>query len=90
MFGNKPTNSLIDRVTAEAVERQVGSAMDSGCVDEEKFKSLLAELFRYREIHELGLWKTSRMVSVIDRFLSQAVDRSTKKRLLDEARNRLL
>lgn len=85
MFGNKPTNTLIDRWTAVAVEKHIGSAMSTGNVTQAEFDSLISKMCIYREVHELGLWKVSRMISVLDRFLSQAVDRGTKKRLLNEA-----
>lgn len=90
MFGNKPTNTLIDRWTAVAVEKHIGSAMSTGNVSQAELNSLISEMLMYREMHELGMWKVSRMVSVLDRFLSQAVDRDTKKRLLNEARQSLM
>jgi hypothetical protein len=90
MFGNKPTNTLIDRWTAVAVEKHIGSAMSTGNVDHAHFNSLISEMLMYREVHQLGTWKVSRMVSVLDRFLSQAVDRGTQKRLLNEARESLM
>ena len=85
MFGNKPTNALIDRWTAVAVDKHIGDAMSTGEVDQAAFRSLTSEMFMYREMHDLGMWKVSRMISVLDRFLSQTVDGSTKKHLLNEA-----
>lgn len=90
MFGDKPTNHMIDGWTAEAIERQIGNAMSSGNVDANEFSSLLHEMERYRDVWDLGMWKTSRMVSVLERFLSKApLDRGKRKRLLAQAREAL-